>query len=207
LLGALAAGVIAGCSEDGEAEQPPEPPTTAELSRFVAETRQPAYWLGPRYRAITVSRAWVNRGRVRLTYGPWSCNPGSGCTDTGGIWTGRRDIDVLSRVDVAERIDPKDCWSQVGKAVAALIDCLPDGYPQEVVIYSGTREIHVTSLYTRDRQGEIPARTVLRGLRPLNAHASWPLPRPRPLSCREYKRVDERYRRHMPRPLRRRPAC
>jgi hypothetical protein len=104
-------------------------------------------------------------------------------------------------------IAPKKCWTRVGKAVAVLIGCDPGGYPQELLVYSGTHEIRVTSLYTRDGEGEVSVRTVVRGLRPLNALAAWPLPRPTPLSCQEFRRVDRRYRRHMPQPLRPLAEC
>jgi hypothetical protein len=82
-----------------------------------------------------------------------------------------------------------------------LIGCDPGGYPQELLVYSGRRAILVTSLYTPDGQGEISAGTVVRGLRPLNPIAAWPLPGPTPLSCREFNRIGRSYRRHMPQPL------
>jgi hypothetical protein len=211
LLALLVAVAFGGCGqrslgEGFEGDKPPAPPTTAELSRLVAETRQPAYWLGARFRGITVSHASSIRGEVSLTYGPWTCD--SGCIDAGGVTTGRRHIDALSRFDFADAsIDPKDCWTRVGNAVAALPGCDPEGYPQELLIYAGTREILITSLYTSDGQAEIPARAVLRGLRPLNAHAPWPLQRPKALSCRDFGQVDRRYRRHMPQPLQPRSEC
>ncbi len=114
------------------------PPTAAELSRFSAGARQPAYWLGPRFRGITVSHAALVGREVRLTYGPWECD--TGCTDADG-------------------------------------------------------------------QDEIPVRSVVRRLRPLNARAPWPLARPERWTCRELERIDGRYRRHMPRALRPRAAC
>lgn len=102
---------------------------------------------------------------------------------------------------------PRECWTCVKKAVAVLIWCAPNGYPQELLIYTGTREIFVTSLYTADGKSEIPVRAVVRALRPLNAFAAWPLPRPKPLSCREFSRIDRGYRRHMPQPLRPTAEC
>ncbi len=99
-------------------------------------------------------------------------------------------------------IDPKKCWRRVKKAVAVLIGCDPGGYPQELLVYSGANEILVTSLATADGEGEMSVRTVVRGLRPLNAQADWPLPQPTPLSCHEFSRVDRRYRQHMPQSLR-----
>ncbi len=104
-------------------------------------------------------------------------------------------------------IDPADCWTRVGKAVAVLLGCDPNGYPQDLVIYSGTREVLVTSLYTDDGRDETSVRTVVRKLRPLNAHAPWPLSRPQPLNCRDFQRIDPRYRRALPRPLRPRRRC
>jgi hypothetical protein len=206
LLAALAAVVGAGCAGSVDGNEPPEPPTSAELSRFVAETPRPAYWLGPRYRGITVSHIGVNRrGAVGLTYGEWTCD--SGCGDSGGISTRRRDVDVLSHFAYGEGIDSKDCWTRVGRAVAALVGCLPEGYPQELLIYTGSLQVTATSLYTADKQDEIPVRTVLRALRPLNAHAPWPLPPPTRLSCAELPRVDRRLRRHMPRVLRPSTPC
>jgi hypothetical protein len=200
LLLVLLVTVIGGCGYTSfDDDEPPPPPTSAELSRFVAETRQPAYWLGPRFRGLGVSYARVERWGVNITYGPWSCD--SGCGDEGGVSTVRRSVaDDLTVDDYAWPIDPKKCWTRVGKAVAVLIDCDPGGYPQELLVFSGTNEIAVTSLAKPDI--EIPARAVVRGLRPLNDAAAWPLPRPAPLSCREFDRVDRRYRRHMPQPLR-----
>jgi len=200
LLVLLVAVGVGGCGHDLEGQEPPPPPTTAELSRFVAETRQPAYWLGPRFRGIDVSHVSGGRRGVGVTYGPWTCD--SGCGDEGGVWTQRRSIDDLSPVDYGWPIDPKKCWTRVRKAVAVLLDCDPGGYPQELVVYSGALEIYLTSLYTPDGQGELAARTVVRGLRPLNEQSAWPLPPPTPLSCHEFTRVDRRYRRHMPQPLR-----
>jgi hypothetical protein len=143
---------------------------------------------------------------VRLTYGPWTCD--TGCVDEGGVSTGRRSVaDNLSRADVGYPIDPKKCWTRVRKAVAAWIGCDPGGSPQELLVYTGTSELLVTSLATADGEGEISARTVVRGLRPLNGLAAWPLPRPTPLSCQEFNRVDRRYRRHMPQPLRPLAEC
>ena len=203
LLALLVASAFGGCGRDFEDEKPPAPPTTAELSRFVAETREPAYWLGPRFRGLAVSHVSAVRGHVGLTYGPWSCD--SGCTEDGGVWTGPRDIGALSEADGYTGVVSRKCWSRVGKAVAVLLGCDPGGYPQELVIYTGTREILVTSLLTRT--DEIPARAVVRRLRPLNAEAPWPLLRPTPLSCRGFERVDPRYRRHMPQALQPRTAC
>jgi hypothetical protein len=194
-----------GCGNGFEEDEPPAPPTQAELSQLVADTRQPAYWLGPRFRGITVSHARAGHGRVRLTYGPWTCD--SGCVDEGGVSTGPRQIDVLTDSDGYTGIDATRCWTRVGRAAAVLLGCDPGGYPQEMVIYSGAREIYLTSLYTRDGQGEIPARAVARGLRPLNVRAPWPLERPEPLSCRELGQIDRRYRRHMPPSLRPRSEC
>ena len=205
LVVALVALGVGGCGRDLEDEEPPAPPTTAELSRFVAETRQPAYWLGPRFRGIAVTHASAGRWGVRLTYGPWTCD--TGCTDEGGVSIQRRSMDDLWPDAGDPVIAPKKCWSRIGKAVAVLSGCDPGGYPQDLVVYSGPHEILVTSLYTPDGQSEISVRTVVRGLRPLNARAAWPLPRPTPLSCREFNRVDRRYRRHMPQPLRPLAKC
>jgi hypothetical protein len=205
VLALLVAVALGGCGEEFEGDAPPAPPTTAELSSFIAETRRPGYWLGPRFRGVTVSHVSASRDRVSLTYGAWTCD--SGCTDSGGVSTGPRDIDALSRFDFVAAGRPKDCWRRVGRAVAVLMGCDPGGYPHELVIYSGTREILVTSLYTRDGQGEIPVGTVVRRLRPLNARAPWPLQRPEPLSCGDFRRVDRRYRRHMPQSLRPRSEC
>jgi hypothetical protein len=204
LLLVLVAVGVGGCGQDVEGEEPPAPPTRAELSRFVAETREPAYWLGPRFRGLAVSYARVERWGVNITYGPWTCD--TGCTEEGGVSTVRRSIaDDLTVDDYGWPIDPKKCWTRVGKAVAVLIDCDPRGYPQELVVFSGDNEIVVTSLAKPDV--EIPARTVVRGLRPLNARAAWPLPGPARLSCHEFSRVDRRYRRHMPQPLRPLAEC
>lgn len=209
LLASLAAIPVGSCGgpEPDPEQSRPVPPTTAELSRFAAETRLPAYWLGPRFRGITVSDATVEGREVRLTYGPWECD--FGCTDAGGISTRRREVRWLSRYEYEEDpgLDLEDCWTRIGKAVAVLLSCLPDESEQQMLIYSGTREISVTSLYTSDGQGEIPVQSVVRGLRPLNARARWPLGRPEPWTCRELKRIDPRYRRHMPRVLRPRAAC
>ena len=169
------------------------------------DSRAP-YWLGPRFDGLAVTHVSRQGGQVGLTYGRWTCD--SGCTDSGGVWTGRREIGLLSRFDYANTgIDPADCWTRVGKAVAVLLGCDPNGYPQELAVYSGTREIYLTSLYTDDGRDETAARTVVQRLRPLNAHAPWPLARPKPLSCSDFRRVDRRYRRAMPPPLRPRTRC
>jgi hypothetical protein len=201
-LAALACGACAA-TETPE-QRAPAAPTAAQLSRFAAETRAPAYWLGPGFEGVAVSQAELEGDRVAITYGPWMCD--SGCVDSGGVWTGPRELEVISRFDFADTsVDPADCWTRVRKAVALLLGCDPEGYPQDLIVYTGPREILVTSLYTDD--DEIPARTVARGLRPLNAHAPWPLSRPRPLTCREFRTFDRRYRQGMPRPLRPRAAC
>jgi hypothetical protein len=205
LLGLLVTMAFGGCGQNVEGQKPPAPPTAAELSRSIADTREPAYWLGPRFRGISVSHVSAGRGWVGLTYGLWTCD--SGCTDSGGVWTGRREIQVLSRFHYADTgIDTTDCWTRVGR-VAVLAGCDPHGYPQELLIYAGKREIRVTSLYTRDGQADIPVRAVVRRLRPLNARAQWPLPRPDPLSCHDFGQVHRLYRRDMPQALQPRSAC
>jgi hypothetical protein len=114
---------------------------------------------------------------------------------------------VLVDIDVGGHIDPRNCWSRSRRAVVLLVNCLPDGYPQELLVFTGTRAISVTSLYTPDGKGEIPARDVLRALRPLNRNAPWPLPAPMRLTCKEFRRLDGRYRRHAPTVLRPRNDC
>ena len=104
-------------------------------------------------------------------------------------------------------IAPRKCWRRVGTAVAVLLGCDPGGYPQQLVVFAGAYEIHVTSLYTPDGKEEIPVHTVVRGLRPLNAQAAWPSLRPTPLSCHAFSQVDRRYRLHMPRALRPLTEC
>jgi hypothetical protein len=205
LLVLLVAVGVGGCGQDFEGQEPPAPPTRAELSRFIADTRQPAYWLGPRFRGIAVSHASAGRSGVSLTYGPWTCD--TGCTDAGGVSTQRRSMDDLSPDPSDPVTDAKKCWTRLKKAVGVLIGCDPGGYPQELLVYSGTHEILVTSLYTPDGEGEISVRAVVRGLRPLNALAAWPLPRPTPLSCHEFSRVSWRYRQHMPQTLRPLAEC
>ena len=189
--------LLVGCGKTVADEEAPPPPTSAELSRFVAETRKPAYWLGPRFRGLAVSYARVERWGVNITYGPWTCDSGCGGE---GISTVRRSIPDDLTVYESELIDPKKCWSRVGKAVAVMLGCDPAGGDQEMLVFSGANEIYVTSLYKPDR--EIPALAVVRHLRPLNDAAPWPLPRPAQLSCHEFNHVDRRYQRHMPQPLR-----
>lgn len=202
MLGAVVwCGCAAGTAEESK---PPAPPTAAELSRFVADTRLPGYWLGPRFQGLTVSHASVNQDQVGVTYGRWSCD--SGCVDSGGIWTGPRTIDSLTSFDYAG-VKTKDCWRRIGRAVSVLLGCDPHAYEEEVVVFSGRQEIFVASLYTRDGQDEISASTVVRRLRPLNARAPWPLQRPARLSCREFEQVHRHYRRQMPRALRPAARC
>ena len=101
---ALAAVACSGCLEaEGSGQRPPEPPTSAQLSRFASETLPVAYWLGPRFGDISVTHASREGGRVAITYGPWSCD--SGCVDNGGVWTGPRDLDAISRFDYADTAD------------------------------------------------------------------------------------------------------
>lgn len=202
VVSALALG---GCGGPFAEEVPPKPPTSEQLSRIAAATRQPAYWLGPSFRQITISSATARRRYVYVAYGPWTCD--SGCSPSGGVGTGRRDTAVLVDIEVAGHIDPRMCWSGARRAVVLLVDCVPDGYPQELLIFTGSRAISVTSLYTPDGKGEIPAREVLRALRPLNSNAPWPLPTPMRLSCKEFRRLDGRYRRHAPTVLRPRSSC
>ena len=196
---------LGGCGGAFDEGVPPKPPDSEQLSRIVAATRQPAYWLGPSFRQITVSSATARRRYVDFTYGPWTCD--SGCSPSGGVATGRRDMAVLVDIDVGGHIDPRMCWSRARRAVVLLVDCVPDGYPQELLVFSGSRAISVTSLYTPDSKGEIPAREVLRALRPLNRNAPWPLPAPMRLSCKEFRLLDGRYRRHAPTVLRPRTDC
>lgn len=202
VVSALALG---GCGGAFAEEVPPKPPTNERLSRIAATTRQPAYWLGPRFRQITVSSATARGRYVYFSYGPWTCD--SGCSPSGGVGTGRRDTAGLVDIDVGGHIDPRKCWSRARRAVVLLVDCSPDGYPQELLIFTGSRAISVTSLYTPDGRGEVPAREVLRALRPLNRNAPWPLPAPKRLSCKDFRRLDGRYRRHAPNVLRPRSDC
>lgn len=130
-LALAAAGALSGCGgafDVGDAPSPPERPSKADLDHVVKATRQPSYWLGTRFRGVTISSATVSRSLVSLTYDPWTCD--SGCTDAGGVSARRRDL--------------------------------------------------------------------IRQLKPLNAKAPWPLPRPRRITCRQLRRVDKRYRLHMP---------
>ncbi len=203
MLMLVASAMLGGCSGD-PADTPPTPPTAADVAQFVSGTRQPAYWLGADVRGATVSDIRVSDRGTALSYGEWSCDPGSGCSDPGGVSTGRRSAS-LADLEVIDGAASRDCWSRIGKAVAVLDGCIPDGYPQLLLIYSGTLEISVTSIYTRDGQGEISARAAARRLRPVNSKAPWPLPAPEPLSCAAFKRIDPGVRRHMPRPLR--PVC
>jgi hypothetical protein len=96
---------------------------------------------------------------------------------------------------------------RVGRAIAVLLGCDPRGYPPELLIYTGTHEIDITSLYTPDGETEIPMRAVVPRLRPLNDRAPWPLQRPERSSGRDFAEVDRRYRRHMPQALRPRPVA
>ena len=205
VLFVVSALALAGCGGAFAEEVPPKPPSGEQLSRIAATTRQPAYWLGPSFRQITVSAATARRRYVSFAYGAWTCD--SGCSPSGGVGTGRRDTALLVRIDVGGHIDPRECWSRAGRAVVLLVDCLPDGYPQELLVFTGSRAISVTSLYTPDGRGEVPAREVLRALRPLNRNAPWPLPAPMRLSCKEFRRLDGRYRRRAPTVLRPRSDC
>lgn len=201
----LALVALGGCGEALDEEEPPTPPTKAELSQIVATTRQPAYWLGPSFRQLTISATTIRPRAASFSYGPWTCD--SGCTDSGGVDTSGRDTRWLVRIEIGGHIDPRKCWTRVGRAVAALLHCYPDGYPQELLVFTGSRQIYLTSLYTKDGQGEIAVREVMRALRPLNGHAPWPLPPPTRLSCREFRRIDGRYQRRMPGVIRPRTEC
>lgn len=172
----LAVVALGGCEKTLDEGEPPTPPTKKELSQIVATTRQPAYWLGPSFRQITISATTIRPRAVGFSYGPWTCD--SGCTDSGGVATGGRDTRWLVRIEIGGHIDPWKCWTRVGRAVAVLLQCDPDGYPQESLVFTGSRQIYLTSLYTMDGQGEIAVREILRGLRPLNGHAPWPLTPP-----------------------------
>lgn len=201
----LATASLGGCTDAPDEHEPPEPPTAAKLSRIAATTQQPAYWLGPSFEGLDVSAVTVARQRVGFTYGSWTCD--SGCSPSGGVFTSRRGQVLLTREDFGDQVNTRNCWTRIAGAVAVLIGCRPDLYEQEMVIFSANREISVNSLYTADGQDDIPVRVIVRRLRPLNANAPWPLPRPRRLTCRELKRIDKRYRRHMPQALKPRGAC
>jgi|AntDryMetagUQ255_1029468.scaffolds.fasta_scaffold00020_13 hypothetical protein len=200
----LAAASLGGCLGARDENDPPKPPTAAKLSRIAAATQQPAYWLGPSFQGLDISAATATRKRVGFTYGPWTCD--SGCNPSGGVFTSRRNV-LLTREDFSDRANTRNCWTRIAQAVAVLIGCRPDLYEQELVIFLGDREISISSLYTADGQGDIPVRAIVPRLRPLNANAPWPLPRPKRLTCRQLKRIDERYQRHMPQTLRPRLAC
>jgi hypothetical protein len=58
VVSALALG---GCGGVLATEEPPKAPTSEQLSRVAATTRQPAYWLGPSFRRVTVSSAAARR--------------------------------------------------------------------------------------------------------------------------------------------------
>lgn len=131
VVSALALG---GCGGVLAEDVPPKPPTSQQLSRIAAATRQPAYWLGPSFRQIAISSATVRRGYVDFSYGPWTCD--SGCSPSGGVGTGRRDTALLVRIDVGGHVDPRACWSRAGRAVVLLLECLPNGYPP------GTAHLH-----------------------------------------------------------------
>ena len=205
LLAIVVLVTLGACGESLENDEPPKPPTKDQLSRIVATTRQPSYWLGPTFRGTKISAAYVRKGSTRFSYGPYTCD--SGCIDSGGVGTiGRRRIEGLDGSNEGP-IDPRGCWTRAGRAVAVLQGCDPDGYPHELTIYSGTREVYLTSLYTDDGEGEVPARTVVRGLRPLNANAPWPLPAPARFTCKEFLRLGRPYRRHAPDVIRPRADC
>jgi hypothetical protein len=119
VLGFFVVVAFSSCGLESDGQELPVPPTAAELSRLVAETREPAYWWGPQIEGIEVSHASASEDEVALTYGRWTCD--SGCSDSGGVTTGRRGIGRLSRFEYANtRIDTEDCWTRVGKAVAVL---------------------------------------------------------------------------------------
>lgn len=207
-VGALLAG---GCGSTED--EPPVAPTAEQLAALPAQTRAPAYWLGPSYQDLPVSFAGSVRfprdryRRMQITYGQWSCSSGSGCSDPGGVTTGRRNMDLSGYVEPRAEADPAECWRRVGDTVAVVLWCVPDGYPQEIEILSGDLSIDVTSLVAADGWDEISVDRVLRALRPVNAAAPWPLPPPDRLSCRELRRVPADYRRHMPGVLRPRQPC
>ena len=196
---------LSGCGDGFAQDEPPKPPSEQRLSHIVAATQQPAYWLGESFREIAISAAATAAGRVAFSYGPWSCD--SGCTDIGGVATGPRDTGALVRIETGGHVDPRTCWSRAGRAVVLLVDCSPGSYPQELLVFTGSQQVSVTSLYTRDGRGEIAAREVLRALRPLNGNAAWPLSAPTRLTCKEFRRMDGRYRRHAPFALRPRTDC
>jgi hypothetical protein len=99
VLGFFVVVAFSSCGLESDGQEPPVPPTAAELSRLVAETREPAYWLGPQIEGIEVSHASASEDEVALTYGRWTCD--SGCSDSGGVTTGRRGIGGLSRFEYA----------------------------------------------------------------------------------------------------------
>ena len=101
------------------------------------------------------------------------------------------------------RVDLRDCWRELGRAVAVFYGCYRA--TEEIEIYTGSLAIYIDSLYFRDR--EILPGVVARELKPLNESAPWPLPAPQALSCREYTQVAIKYRRFMPSVLRPRQGC
>jgi hypothetical protein len=195
-----------GCTglDDG-VDKPPPKPTRAQVDRLIAETSEPVYWFGPRYADYELSALDVQHDLVVFSYGKHHCDWEGGCTAPAGIATERRslrDAD-LSNVDL-EGVRRPRCWSRFGRAVALLYGCDPGGFPQELLIFTGSRVISLSSI---DDLGDRPARVVARDLEPLNERAPWPLAAPKPLSCRELHAVPKRYRRGMPAALRPRGDC
>jgi hypothetical protein len=200
-------GLLGGCAASSSGDQPPPKPTAAQVRQLVVETRAPVYWFGPRLGRYELSEIWKRRtAGVGFSYGPFTCDTGSGCSAPAGVATQRRNMARLGleNGDLADGGDPAHCWRTLGHAVFLLDGCDPKGFPEEAEVLTGTRSIFLTSI---EDNRETPAYRVARHLKPLNAHAPWPLPAPDPLSCRERVAVPSRYRAHMPASLNPRKPC
>jgi hypothetical protein len=209
MIGLGSAALLAGCGPStGLGDEPPPKPSPAQIQRLVTGTTAPVYWFGPRlgrYALSEISRR--GPGEVGFSYGRFTCAPGSGCSAATSLATRARDMRGLGLQDrdLAREGSARKCWRKLGRAVFLDEGCDPEGYPQEAEVFTGTRMIFVESL--EEHNNETPAYQVARRLKPLNAHAPWPLPAPRRLSCRERAAVPSRYRAHMPASLGPRKTC
>jgi hypothetical protein len=200
LIGLAAAALLAGCASAPGFEAAPRPPkpSTADIARLVSETREPFYWLGPRYGKYRLSEIRrLGARKLRVSYGKFACDGSSGCWAHAGVIDGPGDVAGagLEGGSVRGGSAPQ-CWRKLGRAVVFVSGCDPEG--EEATVFTGHHAIYLDSPRVAD---------VARNLRPLNARAPWPMPPPPRLSCDQYTHARAIYRKHMPASLRPRKTC
>ena len=202
IVGVLAAAAIVGglvlvfaASYDlsGDEFDPPPKPMPADLQRLRDRSGFPVFWLGPAHGEMELNHAEPLEGTrgVMLRYGGPYCDSFDE--------TCNYDVDVITTPDRAISDEDPDtgertpiCWRRVGRAHA--FGGCPDHDPTLVQVFTGSVLVEVRHNLT---DGE--AHPLVGALRPMDGG---PLPKPKPLGCRETRRLSARLRRTLPAELR-----